>query len=551
MTTATATTVGDLFAAAVAEYEHEPAIRTPDGTLDWTWGEYGRQATAAAAGLASLGVGRGSVVACWLTNRPEFHAADIGAALLGAAAFSVYPTYTVEQAAHVLWDAGSTVLITEPAFVERALAVRASGVTALETIICVGEQHDGTVGWNELLTSAGERAALEELARNATGDDLLTIIYTSGTTGPPKGVELTHRSVLAQVEATSAALGLSDRMRVISYLPMAHIAERLVTHYLPIAHAWRVTTCDDARSIGALLREVRPEVFFSPPRIWEKFRAAALAAVVGDGAVALAAPGAVLERFGLEAVRVAIVGAAPCPPEVISFWHDLGIALSEVYGLSETTGVATVNPPGAIRAGTVGTALPGVEVRLSDAGEVLIRGPVVMSAYRHQRSATAEAIDPDGWLHTGDLGTFDDDGYLKIVDRIKEIIINAAGKNMSPINIEAALKSASPLIGVPVCIGDGRPYNTALITLDPAVAGGRRTDDPKLVDAVQAAVDAANERLARVERIKRFTVLDGEWQPDGDELTPTSKLKRRAITAKYATEIEAMYPGPGAPRPPS
>src|SRR6184192_3605943 len=245
-----AATVGELFAVAVANYEHEPALCTPDGSIAWTWGEYGRQASAAAAGLAALGIGRGSVVACWLTNRSEFHAADIGAALLGAASFSIYPTYTVEQAAHVVGDAGSTVLVTEPAFLERALAVRTSGATALQTIVCVGEAHDATVAWDDLLR---ESADLTELAAAPTADDLLTIIYTSGTTGPPKGVELTHANVLAQLRATSAGLGLSDRMRAVSYLPMAHIAERLVTHYLPIAHGWRVTNCPEARAIGALL----------------------------------------------------------------------------------------------------------------------------------------------------------------------------------------------------------------------------------------------------------------------------------------------------------
>jgi long-chain acyl-CoA synthetase len=542
MSAAEATTVSELFAATVAEYEHEPALRTPDGAVAWTWGEYGRAAAAAAAGLAAVGVGRGSVIACWLTNRPEFHATDIGAALLGAASFSIYPTYTVDQAAHVVGDAGSTVLVTEPAFLDRALAVRAAGATALQTIVCVGEDRDGTVGWDDLVSEATDGADLGELAKTATAHDLLTIIYTSGTTGPPKGVELTHANVLAQVRATSAGLGLSERMRAVSYLPMAHIAERLVTHYLPIAHGWRVTTCPDARAIGALLPDVRPEVFFTPPRMWEKLRASALAQFDGDLSLTVAERDAALARYGLDAVRVAIVGAAPCPPQVIDFWHALGISVCEVYGLSETTGVATVNRPDAIRVGTVGTALPGVEVRLSDVGEVLVRGPVIMSGYRHMQDATAKAIDSDGWLHTGDLGTFDD-GYLRIVDRIKELIISAAGKNMSPINIEAALKSASPLIGVPVCIGDGRPYNTALITLDPVVADGRAADDPDLASAVRSAVDAANERLARVEQIKRFSVIDGEWHPDGDELTPTSKLKRRAIAAKYAAQIEAMYPG--------
>jgi long-chain acyl-CoA synthetase len=532
MTTATATTVGELLAAAVTAYEHEPALQAPDGSLSWTWGEYGHAAVAAAAGLGGLGVERGDVVACWLTNRPEFHAADMGATLLGAASFSIYPTYTAEQAAHVLGDAGSSVLVTEPAFLERALAVRASGATALETIVCVGEEQDGTVAWDELLSQA-PRAGLGDLAGTAAPDDLLTIIYTSGTTGPPKGVELTHRNVLAQLEATSAGLGLSDRMRAISYLPMAHIAERLVTHYLPIAHGWRVT-CAGGRAPATLLPEVRPEVFFSPPRIWEKFRAATIAKLGedADGPTALRA-------LGLDEVRVAITGAAPCPAEVIEFWGARGVALCEVYGMSETTGVATVNPPGAVRPGTVGVALPGVEVTLSDSGEVLMRGPVIMRGYRNRPDATAEAIDADGWMHSGDVGAIDEDGYLTIVDRIKELIISAGGKNMSPANIEATIKAAGSLIGNVCAVGDAKPYNVALVTLD--AAGGRSADDPVIRAGVEAQIARANERLARVEQIKRFTVLPTDWVADGDELTPTSKLKRKAIAAKYATEIEGMY----------
>jgi len=538
MPAAQPTTVSELFAATVAEHEPEPALRTPDGAIAWTWGDYGRAAVAAAAGLSALGVQRGSVVACWLTNRPEFHAADMGAALLGAASFSIYPTYTVEQAAHVLWDAGSRVLITESAFLERALAVRASGATALETIVCVGEEHEGTVAWEDLLGSAIAGGDLHALAAALRADDLLTIIYTSGTTGPPKGVELTHANVLAQLEATSAGLGLANRMRVISYLPMAHIAERLVTNYLPIAHGWRVTTCADARTIGTLLPEVRPEVFFSPPRMWEKLRASTIAKLGGDADGPTA-----LRALGLDAVGVAITGAAPCPAEVIEFWGALGLPLCEVYGMSETTGVATVNPPGALRAGTVGVALPGVEVALSGTGEVLMRGPVIMRGYRNRPCATADAIDTDGWMHSGDVGVIDGDGYLRIVDRIKELIISAAGKNMSPANIEATIKASGSLIGNVCAIGDGRPYNVALVTVDPDAANGRSADDPEVLAEVDAQMERANERLARVEQVKRSTVLPGDWVADGDELTPTSKLKRRAIVAKYADEIEAMYSG--------
>ena len=278
-----------------------------------------------------------------------------------------------------------------------------------------------------MLGRGGDAADLHGLVAAIRPDDLLTIIYTSGTTGPPKGVELTHANVLAQLAATSAGLGLSERMRVTSYLPMAHIAERLVTHYLPIGHGWRVTTCAELPEIRMLLREVRPEVFFSPPRLWEKMRAATLAKLGedADGPTALAA-------LGLDAVRVAITGAAPCPAEVIEFWGGLGLPLSEVYGMSETTGVATVNPPEAVRPGTVGTALPGVEVALSETGEILMRGPVIMRGYRNRPGATAEAIDADGWMHSGDIGVIDDDGYLKIVDRIKELIISARRQEHVP-----------------------------------------------------------------------------------------------------------------------
>jgi long-subunit acyl-CoA synthetase (AMP-forming) len=226
---------------------------------------------------------------------------------------------------------------------------------------------------------------------------------------------------------------------------------------------------------------------------------------------------------------------------VIGFWHALGIPLAETYGASETTGVATLNPPDAIKAGTAGPALPSVEVQLSADGEVLVGGPVVMRGYRNLPEETTEAVDAEGWLHTGDIGVLDQDGYLRIVDRIKEIIINAAGKNMSPANIEATLKGGSPLIGHAVCIGDGRPYNTALIVLDPEVSADRHPHDAETIALVQEAIDEANRNLARVEQIKRFRIVEGDWPAGGDELTPTMKIKRRPIAEKYAVEIEQLY----------
>ena len=525
-------TLCDTFAATTAARADAPALRTADGSIAWTWREYADRVRAAAGGLHGVGVRRGDTVALWLSNRPEFHVADTAAMQLGAAPFSVYSTFTVEQAEHVIGDAGSRVLVTEPAYLERALAVRERGHTALELIVLVEGAHTTALTWDELLAASEPGFDLAAEAAEVSPDDLATLIYTSGTTGAPKGVELTHRNVVAQCAALSTAMRMVPDQRAISWLPMAHIAERLCTHYLAMLLGWSVTCLDDPRAIAALLPEVRPQFFFSPPRLWEKLRAATVARLGDhpDGAAAL-------EALGLDEVRVAITGAAPCPAEVTEFWNGLGLPLCEVYGMSETTGVATVNAPDAVRIGTVGRALPGVEVALSDAGEVLMRGPVVMPGYRNRPDATSEALDADGWLHSGDIGVFDDDGYLRIVDRIKELIINAAGKNMSPANIEATIKSAGSVISCACAIGDARPYNVALVTLDPEAAAAVR--DPQA--EVAAQIDRANEQLARVEQIKRFALVPVDWAPGGDELTPTMKLKRKPIAAKYAAEIEALY----------
>jgi long-chain acyl-CoA synthetase len=531
-TTEATATLCETLAATAAAHRGEPALRAADGAVAWSWREYADRVRAAAAGLHGAGVQRGDAVALWLSNRPEFHVADAAAMHLGATPFSIYSTYTVEQAEHVVGDAGSRVLVTEPAYLERALAVRERGRTPLELIVLVGGAHPNALTWEELLAAAPSGFDLAGTAAEVSPDDVATIIYTSGTTGPPKGVELTHRNVVAQCAALADALGLAPRQRAISWLPMAHIAERLCTHYLPMRSGWTVTCLGDPKHIGALLPRERPQFFFSPPRLWEKLRAATIATLGDepDGETALHA-------LGLDEVHVALTGAAPCPAEVTEFWHGLGLPLYEVYGMSETTGVATVNAPGAVRIGTVGRALPGVEVELSDTGEVLMRGPVVMRGYRNRPDATAEALDAGGWMHSGDVGAFDDDGYLRIVDRIKELIISATGKNMSPVNIEATIKSAGSVIGCACAIGDGRSYNVALVTLDAESAAAMV--DP--LTAVAAQIGRANEKLAPVEQIKRFAVLPVDWLPGGDELTATMKLRRKSIAAKYAAEIDALY----------
>jgi long-subunit acyl-CoA synthetase (AMP-forming) len=377
---------------------------------------------------------------------------------------------------------------------------------------------------------------------------------------------------------------------VISWLPAAHIAERAAHHYIPTVYAGTVTTCPNGREVVAYLPQVRPNWFFAVPRIWEKLKAGLETMLAGQPeeqrAPLEAALAAAIERvrlrqrgeqvpdeleqqvaradeemfsnlrtmLGLDQVITVNVGAAPTPPDVLEFFHAIGIELAEIWGMSETCGAGSVNRPGRVKIGTVGQATPGVELRIAEDGEVLVRGDCVMRGYRNKPDQTAETIDSEGWLHTGDIGTIDDDGYLKIVDRKKEIIINAAGKNMSPTNIESTLKGASPLIGQVAVIGDARPYNTALIVLDadfaPAWAAKNGLEGKGLEElageermraAVQEGVDAANARMARVEGIKKFTIIPGDWAPGGDELTPTMKLRRKPIGEKYAAEIEAMY----------
>jgi long-subunit acyl-CoA synthetase (AMP-forming) len=304
-----------------------------------------------------------------------------------------------------------------------------------------------------------------------------------------------------------------------------------------------ITFVADPRAIAAALPDVRPTVWGGVPRVWEKLKAGLEAAGIADpSALDEATKSAVRARLGLDAVRWLCSGAAPIPVEVLEYFMALGLPICELWGMSELSCCATINPPDDIRIGTVGPPLPGIEARLADDGELLVRGPTLMRGYRGDPGKTADAI-VDGWLHTGDIATIDADGYVSIVDRKKELIINSAGKNMSPANIEQTLKSASPLIGQAVCIGDRRPYNVALLVLEPDSANGRGAGDAGLQAEIAEAVARANAQLARVEQIKRYIVLDDDWQPGGDELTPTMKLRRRPISEKYAAQIDALYAG--------
>ena len=559
-----------------------------DGDRTVTWNELRSLARAAAGGLASLGVTKGDTVALMLNNRLEFFPIDLGAVTLGAVPFSIYQTASPEQIAYVVGDAGAKVAIVEKGFLEIFEKARKELPDVEHLIVLDG---DGGTGSYEDLLAADPDFDDEAAAAGVGLDDLLTLIYTSGTTGPPKGVELTHRNLLGLVAGVDDLIDFPEEGgKIISWLPAAHIAERGAHYYLPLSKGGSVTVCPDPRQIIEFLPTVRPTWFFAVPRVWEKLKAgletmlaslpdeqrepaqkgleAAIAKVRAEQAgeavpeEVVAAAAAMEEQMfanlrahlGLDQVLAVNVGAAPTPVEVLEFFHAIGIPVAELWGMSETCGAATVNPPGKVKLGTVGPPLPGVEIRLADDGEVQVRGSLIMAGYRNLPEKTAETLDEERWLATGDIGEIDEDGYLRIVDRKKELIINAAGKNMSPASIESHLKAASPLIGQAVAIGDARPYNVALIVLDPEYAPAwaakqgidsdgvaALAENEQVLAAVQAAVDEANAKMSRVEQIKRFELLPEDWLPGGDELTPTMKLKRRPIADKYEAEIEGLY----------
>jgi long-subunit acyl-CoA synthetase (AMP-forming) len=591
ITTTRPSTLCEAFQTTVARFPDRVALRTVGGAVEITWAEYAQRVANVAAALASCGVRHGDTVAMMLTNRPEAFIVDVAALHLGATPVSIYNTSSVEQIEYLLGHAESRVAVVEAAFADRLQQARAA-LPQLEHVFVLDGEVEGTRPYSELEAGGEERFDLDAAWRAVSPDDVAALIYTSGTTGPPKGVELTHSNLISEWFCYVEAIPVSDGGRFVSYLPMAHLADRSSSHYPAIITAGTVTCVPNPADVIAAAAEVRPTQWVAVPRIWEKLKAALEAGFAAEpedrrAAITAAVDAAVQkvrlemsgqpvpaelaeactradaaifaplrEKLGLDQVESLISGGAPIAPEVLEFFTGLGVQITEGWGMSESAAAGAINRRGSIRIGTCGPPLPGVEMRLAEDGELLVRGPFVMRGYRKDPVKTAEAIDPDGWLHTGDVCEFDADGYLRIVDRKKELIINSAGKNMSPANIENALKASCPLIGVPVTIGDGRKYNTALIVLEPEASASFARDhgitdaspaalakDERVHAEVAAGVERANDRLSRVEQIKKFTILPVDWLPGGDELTHTMKLRRKPIAEKYAAEIEAMYRG--------
>lgn len=568
------------------------AVRSRGGTHSITWREYATQVRRVAAGLAALGVRRGDAVALMMANRIEFYPLDVGAQHLGATSFSLYNTLSAEQLADLLPKTGAVVLICEERYVDR---IKASGA-AVEQIVCIDGGPAGSMPAAEMLARGDPDFDLAAAWRAVQPDDVATLIYTSGTTAEPKCVEITHANLLFEAFALDAVLGIRFGDRITSFLPSAHIADRMSALYTPEVFGVQVTVVSDPSAILTALPEVRPTIWAAVSPVWEKLkttieykvatepddvkrheleRALSVAtkrAAAADGrgevpenvTARCAADELALSKvradLGLDQLRWAVSGDAPIPRETVGFFAGLGIPITEVWGMSELTCIASVSAPQHARAGSVGKLLPGLEGRIADDDEFLVRGPLVMKGYRNEPAMTAEAIDNDGWLHTGDILRRDADGYLRVVDRKADLIVNAAGTVMSPAQIEDTIKAACPLIGTIVVIGDGRPYNTALIVLGedsasrypagcgpPSAAAADLAADAAMISKIAAEVATGNAKLSKAEQIRRFRVLSTFWQPGGDELTLTLKLKRRVIAQKYAADIQQLYAADLAP----
>jgi long-chain acyl-CoA synthetase len=596
-------TLCDLYSRNAAQYGDWPALSWQADDGAWrstTWREYRELCADVAVGLADLGVEHGDFVAIMAGNRPEHVVADGGALHAAATPVSLYMTLASEQIAHVAGNCGAKVAILENRDVIKRWEDLRGQLPALEHVVLIDDAEDfahldWVSSWSDLLARGRRGRAQDPDAFDARWakvrpEDPATLIYTSGTTGPPKGVTITHRNVRWMLESARRAFPLEMGSTGISYLPLAHVAERMFSHWMGLRNATSVFFVNEISKALEGVQAARPAAFVAVPRVWEKMQAGLLAGIenepderrraLAQRAIALGRDKAGRERdgrpvplatrlqhavldklvlakirtrIGLDRCDIALSGAAPISMDVLEFFAALGLPIHEVYGMTETTSATHANTPGHLRMGTVGRPLPGVEVRIAEDGEVCVRGGNVMAGYWDEPEATAETIDGDGWLHTGDLGRVDAEGYLTIVGRKKEILITAGGKNIAPNLIEGYVKE-HPLVGQVCVIGDQRRYVAALIVLDAEAApawaekhGVAYADlasfsaDERVRAEVQRAVDAANARLNGVEQIKRFTLLPSEWTPETEELTPSMKLKRRVILERYSAEIESLY----------
>jgi len=628
-----AQTIIDRFYERVSTHPEKVALRYKwNGQWqDITWAQYGEKVRQAAKGLLALGFKPGDKMSLLSGNRPEWHIADVADMSVGGATAAIYTTNSPDQVRHVIADSDSVVAIVENNDqLEKILKVREELPLLRKVVVIDGYQGDAdadfVMTWDDFLGLGRDvsDAQFEEARATVTPDKLATFVYTSGTTGNPKGVMLTHSNIWWTANASEQQLPIGEAAnmralnegRALSYLPLSHIAERMISHLLQIYYGTETWFAESLDTLLVDLNACKPTYFFGVPRVWEKFyagfqamaaqppkdkaearkknlakKAIALGRQVTEAEQEAVRRGGkmadaklplgvklqhaaldklvlhkIRERFGLDKCELPLSAAAPLNPDLIWFFHAIGVKITEGYGQSEDNGPTSWNPPDAIKIGTVGPPLPGLEVKIASDGEILVRGGNVMPGYYKNEQATRETIDEEGWLHSGDVGELDEHNYLKITDRKKDLIITAGGKNIAPQEIENKIKSSHTLISQVVVIGDKRPFLTALITLDEektppwakehgieggmaAVAGHERT-----LKEIQAAIDSVNDKMAKVEGIKKFRILERDFLQEENEITPTMKVKRKQINQSYADVVEDLYskespPAASAPAP--
>lgn len=597
-----ATMVHEVLDGVAKRCGDRPALRVKQGGA-WrttTWAEYAREVRRAAKAFIALGVGKGEGVTLIGYNSPEWLFADVGAIYAGAFPAGIYTTNSPEQVRYITAHCDAKVSFADtPEQVAKFIAEQ-DNLPHLGTVVqMIGEPAVSQAGrlrilsWKEFLALGKDvpDADLDARLASQKPDDVCTLIYTSGTTGDPKAVMISHTNLVWTARVVVETLDLSEEEVGVSYLPLSHIAEQVLTIHGPMAMGAVVYFSESLEKLGETLAEVRPTVFMGVPRVWEKIQAkmvtagaassptkkkiAAWARKIGlasgyaeqrGAARPLLRPIAkklvfdkVRERLGLDRARICVTSAAPIAKDTLEFFLSLGIPLLEVYGMSECTGPATYSPPDNYRTGKCGFTLPGTEIKIAEDGEICMRGKHVFKGYLKDEASTRSTIDEDGWLHSGDIGAFDDGGFLQITDRKKDLLITAGGENIAPQVLEGHLKSI-PVVAQAVVVGDRKKYLSALLTLDPervkneAAAAGSSAQTvseaarcEKFTRHLQTQVDAVNGRLARVQTIKRFVVIPNEFTIDGGELTPTMKIKRKVVNEKYKGEIEALYAGTDAP----
>ncbi len=561
----------------------------PGGVRSISTEEFFQHTSSFATALSELGIGRGERVMLLSDNRPEWHMVDLAVADLGGALVPVYGTLTPEQVEYQAKDSGAVAAVAEnPEHMAKFLEIRERCPQLKHLIQLEGERPDGVLGFDDLVGSAAgpeNEGRFWERAGKVDGDDLLTLIYTSGTTGEPKGVMLTHHNLVENVLASADRAPLSPDALGLEFLPLCHVLERMVG-YILMYRAVTKAYCS-VYHVGDLIADVAPNVFTGVPRFYEKVHAKIMQKVnaapairqslfhwaVGVGKKAAyrrfagKRPGglsyALADKLVLSKIRAAlggkvdfcISGGAPLPLYVNEFFHAVGVYIIEGYGLTETSPVISVNgtSPGTIKLGTVGQPLKNLDVRIAPDGELIVKGPSVMKGYWNKPEKTAEVFDEEGFFHTGDIAVIDEDGFIKITDRKKDLIVTAGGKNIAPQPIENRIKQ-SPFVDAAVLIGDRRKYVVALISpaqeeleqwaRDNDIAFDSLEDlttKPAVLELYQKVIDEVNRDLARYEQVKKFAILPVTLSVEGGHLTPTLKVKRRVVEKQYASVIDRLY----------